>query len=119
REEEDHRRVRDDRGRHGLSRGPDRAAEPADLASDRAPQGAQARPPQPARADAAGGSASPTAQLRGQDRHRAVPVADRAARSAPLTYEGAGPMRSIAEITEGATPSFGCGAALRPGGPLH
>ena len=53
----------------------------ADRPSHRASQRAQARPPQQARPDAVGWTTPPPAQLRGQDRHRALPVTDRTARA--------------------------------------
>ncbi|CAA9210812.1 MAG: SSU ribosomal protein S15p (S13e), partial [uncultured Blastococcus sp.] len=83
-QEADHDRVRHGRERHRIARGPGRDADQADQRPHRAPQDAQARPPQPAGPAPAGGPSSPPAELPGQDRHHPLPLAHRAAGSAPL-----------------------------------
>src|SRR6476659_2171247 len=73
--------------RHRLPGSPGRAADQADRRSDRAPEGAQARPPLASRAPAAGRPAAPAAQIRRPGRCGALPLPDRPARPASLTPE--------------------------------
>ena len=66
------RGVRDRRGRHRFARGPGRDADQADRRPHRAPQGAQARPPQPSWSAAAGRPPPPAAQLPAEEGHHAA-----------------------------------------------
>ena len=65
-------------GRHRLAGGAGCAAQPPHLAPDRAPQGAQARPPQPSWPAAARRSAPSPSELHAEGRHQPLPL-DRAA----------------------------------------
>ena len=80
-----------DRGRHRFARGPGRAAEPPHQPPDRAPQAAQARPPQPSWPAAPRRPASSPAELPAEDRHRALPLDRRASRPAPLSLGSGSP----------------------------
>src|SRR6185312_11513532 len=62
--------------RHRFARGAGRAADQADRRPDRAPEGAQARPPLAARTAAAGRTPAPAAQVRRADRCRAISRAE-------------------------------------------
>ncbi len=84
-QEADHRGARQLRHRHRNPRGPGRDALAPHLRPDRAPQGAQARPPLASWPAPARRPASPAAELPGQDRHQPLPRVDREARPAPLT----------------------------------
>src|SRR5659263_379969 len=80
-------RVRDGRARHRFARGAGRHADGAHPGLDRAPEDAQARPPQSPRPAAARWPASSAVAVPGPDRHQPLPVTDRATRPAPVANQ--------------------------------
>src|SRR4051795_5119498 len=80
--------VRQGRGGHGLTRGPDRPAHPPDQPPHRAPARAQARPSLAPRAADARGPAPPAAQLPAGQGPRPLPRAHQGTRPAPMIEPG-------------------------------
>src|SRR5918996_1320725 len=115
-----HRRAQAPRQRHGVARGPDRAAHRTHQPPQRPPRQAQEGPPQSPWAVAARRPAASAARLRASQRRRAIPGDRRPQRPPPVRRLGSGPRAALIAYwytTESRRREGQLPVALLPGAP--